>query len=138
MTFASTWQDVCLSIGVPLAIALATLISVYAEILRRKANVQDQQARTAVVTARDAAVKAETAVKVASQTNEVINETKEMLNGRMEQLLREATEKAYALGKADGIATVSRAVADSPSVPMSARDVASAIAGASGASLGEK
>lgn len=58
-------------------------------------------------------------------------DTKTLLNGRMDLLLQAHGDRRYAEGKADGIATVSKAVADSPHVGMEASAIAQAVVDAS-------
>ena len=93
--------------GDDLKTLLLALIAIYLEWLRRKSN-------TAATAADDAKKEAAT--------------TRTLLNGRMEELLAAAREKAYAEGHAAGVAKVSKAVADAPSVPLVAQQIAKAVA----------
>lgn len=101
------WKTVLLALIATGGTVFTALVTVYLEILRRKSNAAE--------------VAATAAKKEASQT-------KVLINGRMDEMLRSVAEKAYAEGKASGIATVSKAVAESPNIPIGTRELATAVA----------
>ncbi len=88
---------------------LLAVIALYMEWLRRKSN-------AAADAAKDAKVEATT--------------TKKLLNGRMDELLKEAREKAYAEGHKAGVAAASQTIGSNPNIPVEGQEIAKAVASA--------
>lgn len=100
------WKTVLLALIAMIGTVAAAMVAIYGQMLLRRTD----EAKNAAATAKNVAA-----------------ETRTMINGRMDQLLVIERDKAFAAGRAEGIATVSKVVADSPHVSLEGHDIAKAI-----------
>lgn len=129
------WKIVLLSLIATISglgtAAIAAIVTIYGELLRKKAN----ESKVALDTAKTAA---DVAKEVAVETKTEMVATKKAMNGRVDDLIAAmvkektaAVAEAYANGHADGMAKTAAAIAQSKKIPIDAQGVAEAIAAAS-------